>query len=920
MAESKRTQSGISPASSETPRPQTRYVNPSSSASATPAAPDLLSSLDGSFNDSSLANGKMPRQASLHGILPSLGIDLLVDFVKAFDYSSLDGVVGPMRHITQSLAQFQPMSLWGGKEIFVASSNTGHGLQGLELWMSQCAMSSPKLRSSAIVALQKLALASGKLSSLLRIATTAHVLEGSSMNLDDCSSSKNFINYLHTRVEDSARDTLLLSSVDKWECEICTYLNEPASLICHMCTSPREVGESFIKAKASLRTRTGTSMQAPRDPISVVGFASLFEALLAELEQLCRYRLSSSVSGPAVLAEPYLVEVDPSTFKLIRHLLASLAKNIGVEIPQDNFDDSFQGTSTQDSAIEIAIDETEVNADADKKDGDYFKRCMLSTLLILKLNIRRKQAFTMQLHNILGQSAGSPSRDVPGSVDDVAQKLRQDVTSSDLESIQSILTIISESKILDPNSRLFDELGAVRLELALAGGPKMIVQFMKESTHLISVQASGCRALCQHVVMAGDGGKSCSDDGGLEATVSAIQTCSMNLEVLLPGLRLLSNMVTGSALERLGLSAVSDLTIGCMEFHISNVEIQLSGMRILNNIAKLGDAERKLLDAESVRRGSKVQKLSQSVFTSNAKKTANAHNALQSNPIAGQKFQTVLVEIAPKIFPIVTRVLHEHAHEKELLREGCILLSLVSNIEAEMVGILVRNNGISTVSLIITASEHDVKIQQLAMRLLCQLLTHPEPGVHYVQPQLLMRVLRTFPDSIEIAEGVLPLLADKIDVTSFRNELFQNGGVRALTDTVACFGGQSSHIAVNGANLLYGGIINGSDEEIKAFSIDSMRTCFINTFDQYKASHPSIGKCLVAGFCKLLSTQSIAHQHASLANLVTAKRIIEIMKAHEDDAHILCDSIWCLEYVSDVQRSSVASNGGFKEIVKAMKR
>ena len=146
--------------------------------------------------------------------------------------------------------------------------------------MSQCAINSGEVRSSAVVALQRLALASGSLSSLLRLACTARKLRGSAMDPADCSSSETFINYLHARVEDSARDTLLLSSVDKWACDG-AYLNEPSFLICQMCTNPRESKESLAAGATNvhLRTRTGTSCK-PQRPSPVTNFETLFEALL----------------------------------------------------------------------------------------------------------------------------------------------------------------------------------------------------------------------------------------------------------------------------------------------------------------------------------------------------------------------------------------------------------------------------------------------------------------------------------------------------------------------------------------------------------------------------------------------------------------------------------------------------------------
>ena len=155
--------------------------------------------------------------------------------------------------------------------------------------------------------------------------------------------------------------------------------------------------------------------------------------------------------------------------------------------------------------------------------------------------------------------------------------------------------------MLSPQSPISAELGAVRLELAQVGGPAMVVQLMRQSPNHDAVQASGCRALCEQLEFAGDGGKECTDNGGMEATVSALFKCNYNLEVMLPGLRLLSLVQIGSAFDRLGdLNVFRALILNCMHHHISNVELQLSSMRIISNFSKLGNAERNLLLAETV--------------------------------------------------------------------------------------------------------------------------------------------------------------------------------------------------------------------------------------------------------------------------------------------------------------------------------
>ena len=79
-------------------------------------------------------------------------------------------------------------------------------------------------------------------------------------------------------------------------------------------------------------------MQTPQRPSPVTNFETLFEALLKELEQLVRYRLSSTQSGTLVLEEPYLVEVNTGTFKLLCQIVSSLATDLGVkELPPTEY-------------------------------------------------------------------------------------------------------------------------------------------------------------------------------------------------------------------------------------------------------------------------------------------------------------------------------------------------------------------------------------------------------------------------------------------------------------------------------------------------------------------------------------------------------------------------------------------------------
>ena len=127
-------------------------------------------------------------------------------------------------------------------------------------------------------------------------------------------------------------------------------------------------------------------------------------------------------------------------------------------------------------------------------------------------------------------------------------------------------------------------------------------------------------------------------------------------------------------------------------------------------------------------------------------------------------------------------------------------------------------------------------------------------------------------------------------------------------------------IATHCTHILSIYLDHADDQQIDAFQIDHINKTFIYAFDRYGDATNSIGKYLVGAFTKLLSVQSTAERQKKLADLVTAKRVIKVMNLYPDDAHVQCDGIWCLEYISDLKRTEVADCGGFKVIVKAMRK
>ena len=163
------------------------------------------------------------------GTLSTASLQFLAKLVDAFDYSNLDSIQGPMRGISASIGHFRPMSLW-------TTSNQGDlSIEGIENWLAQCAIASEQVRGSAVVGLQRLALASGRLTSLLRLVHTTRQISTTC----ELKQTRHFISYLFSRVEEAAKDCLFLPVTSKWECEECTALNDANDSICTMCMSPQ---------------------------------------------------------------------------------------------------------------------------------------------------------------------------------------------------------------------------------------------------------------------------------------------------------------------------------------------------------------------------------------------------------------------------------------------------------------------------------------------------------------------------------------------------------------------------------------------------------------------------------------------------------------------------------------------------------
>jgi hypothetical protein len=395
------------------------------------------------------------------GTLSTASLQFLAKLVDAFDYSNLDSIQGPMRGISASIGQFRPMSLW-------TTSNQGDlSIEGIENWLAQCAIASEQVRGSAVVGLQRLALASGRLTSLLRLVHTTRQISTTC----ELKHTRHFISYLFSRVEEAAKDCLFLPVTSKWECEECTALNDANDSICTMCMSPQGGGHS---AASSLRSKTGSSLSAPIPPASeITTYQSLSNNILMVLAQLAKYRLGSSLNGVTTKFEPFLVDISPETFELFAHLINALVEEKEDEQEQE------QSRFMSDGGLVAPTAETKTKT---KTTGNT-DEILLHLMVILKLNIRR-------------------------------QRECQQGTDIDLSLMNKLLAGIELRNLLPPTSNTLAEVGAVRLELAIASGIAMVVKLMRDKPDLMAVQASGCLAMYEQILSSGDGGVECATHGG----------------------------------------------------------------------------------------------------------------------------------------------------------------------------------------------------------------------------------------------------------------------------------------------------------------------------------------------------------------------------------------------------------------------
>jgi hypothetical protein len=474
------------------------------------------------------------QQQQVIGKLPFAGLEFLSKLVRAFDYSNLSGIRQPMKSVSQSIGFFRPMSLWSTKE------NGGQAIEGIEVWLSRCADASEEVRGSALVGLLKLALASGRLTSMLRLIQTTKKL-GTSIAAEDKKHCTMFLNYLYLRVEDAARDCLLLPVINKWECEECTALNDANAATCGMCMSPKNPASasSIGTNSAGLRSKTGRSLSAPTMPSDdYTTYAELSTNILFLVAQLSKYRLGSSLNGVTMMYEPFLVEISTETFTMFCELLR------------------------------LFILESEIRMNEETKDSFdvKFEHAIYLLITVLKLNVRRfDAAIDNHQNNTMNVS------NYTGVIQDV---------STLLEGIQSRHKLPEDSAALA-------EIGAVRLELAKASGIQMIVKLMKENLSLMALQASGCRAMYQQIMKSNDYGAEIAKYQGVEAAVDAIITAQRegHLTVLLAGMKLLSKLTHASCYKRLDSFALLDHILNIMKSNFRNVEIQLTSLRTITNMS-----------------------------------------------------------------------------------------------------------------------------------------------------------------------------------------------------------------------------------------------------------------------------------------------------------------------------------------------
>ena len=815
-----------------------------------------------------------PTSSASAGKFPSISLQFLSRLVSAFDYSNLAGIRAPMQGVSKSISSFRPMSLWSSKK-----SQGDQSIAGIEVWLSRCAVASEEIRGSAVVGLQKLALASGLLTSLLRLAETARRLENSVIPKENEKQTKHFMEYLFARVEDAARDCLFLPVSNKWVCEDCSNLNDPTADRCSLCLTTRS--EQNTSAQVStLRSKTGTSVNAPTRPTNIQTYRDMSNGILSILAQLARYRLGSSLNGVTTVYEPFLVEISSETF----HMFLSLLRHV---------------------LLETEIKRTAAAAVGGDDDDYEFEQVVLDLVMIIKLNVRRQYA---------------------ARVDGIH-----------LDEVSTFLEGIEQRNVLPLGSTALSEIGAVRLELAKASGIIEIIKLMNANPTIMAVQASGCHALLEHVVMTKDQGKSVANAGGVTTVLAAVLYAHQtgHLEALLSGLRLLSKLDFSCYVflfDGTDGDVLIDHILSIMKHNVVNVEIQLTAMRTLS-----------LLAAGS---------------NNTANDVPNAHSERKNSERKNPPHPAHKSERAKAIVSIVFEALLAHPKDKDIQKEGCFILGRLAA-DPTNIAIISKCGGIAAAQTIIKVSENDPSLQKMALTLLSKIMLSGGENldlasqISQITPTEVLKCMRMdndqnnndliTPHHILVSDHTNGLRRDlhacclRMLYTQMQDPLKRDEAIRQGVLDVTC-NSMRKHCP------FYGRVLNGTEflmvlkiqkfgSTIVAEYMKTLTTDLINTFDLDKTQlvcsaydkigekEEAIGQSMLHIYFNLLSKNPSEARLGAIATSLTAERVCNCMLRWPDNAVLQDEGIWCLEFlVSAGKREQIANAKGLRAICNAMKR
>ena len=794
------------------------------------------------------------------GKLPAIGLEFLSKLVRAFDYSNLAQMKVPMKNISNSISLFRPMSLWSTRQ------QSGQSIEGIEVWLSRCAKSSEEVRGSAVIGLQKLALASGRLTSMLRLVQTARELSNNAtttsstpgttdiMSKLDQKHSKLFISYLYVRVKDAARDCLFLPVINKWECDACTSLNDANIDVCGMCMSPKNMSENNPNNAANLRSKTGTSLSAPIEPLEIVTFQDLSNSILSLMSQLSSYRLGSSLSGVTIAYEPFLVQVAPATFHMFIDLLRYLILENEIR--------------TQQMADEENTTNGKYIKSKQEENQHQFQQVLLHVITILKLNVRRLHA---------------------ADTDDDLY---------DIQGVNKILEGIELRNLLQSDSLALAEIGAVRLELAKASGIEMVVQLMNNKSHLMAVQASGCLAMYEQVMASNDQGLAVAQAGGVKTAITAVILAHTNghLDVLLSGMRLLSKLSHPLCYDKkstgIDMVLLLDHILSIMKHNFRNVEIQLTSLRTIGHLSQI------------------YAIYENSTFTTEY--SSFTTEELQSLQYSCGSFLSLR---ATNIVPIITEALHAHVDEKDIQHEGCLLLLKLAG-HSENINMMSRGGGIGAARTIIASSDTNSVIQKNGLTLLSQLMV-ADGFCEIIPPKDVLLCMAMFNESSMHARCMLMLHNLMRTKITKQQALAQN----VLAITVASMKRFKTEKNVQKyGSLVIAECMNGQSNDYKKTFDISIASLLCLAYDSFGNESSEIGRAMLQIYLQLLQVHPSDVRLKNISNSLGSNRICSCMLKWKNVMELQHEGIWCIEYMTPVLRDEIVSANGLRAIVNAMKK